>query len=113
MGYKKRTPKAKKSGPPKIPAWFGHKDVPISVMREVEDALARCAADNGLGAGSAKFKSLSLPDIFPSLKLVHARWGEVEPAMINTGTHPAMQALAAHLRACKRKRTMMEKMIAQ
>ena len=81
-------------------------------MREVEDALARHAADNGLAVGSAKFKSLSLQDICPSLKLVHARWGEVEPAMINTGTQPAMQALAAHLRDCKRKRKMMEQMVA-
>ena len=114
MGSKKRTSKAarKQSGPSKIPTWFGDKDVPISVKREVEDALARHAADNGLAVGSAKFKSLSLQDICPSLKLVHARWGEVEPAMINTGTQPAMQVLAAHLRDCKPKRKMMAQMIA-
>jgi len=114
MGYKKRTSKAarKQSGPPKIPAWFGDKDVPISVKREVEDALARHAADNGIAVGSAKFSALSLQDICPSLKLVHGRWGEVEPAMINTGTQPAMQALAAHLRDCRRKRKMMLQMVA-
>ena len=114
MGYKKRTSKAarKQSGPPKFPAWFGDKDVHISVKREVEDALARHAADNGLAVGSRKFNALSLQDICPSLKLMHARWGDVEPAMINTGTQPAMQALAAHLRDCKRKRKMMAQMIA-
>jgi len=114
MGSKKRTAKAarKQSGSSKIPTWLYHKDVPISVKREVEDALARHAADNGLAVGSKKFNALSLQDICPSLKLVHARWGEVEPAMINTGTQPAMQALAAHLRDCKRKRKMMAQMVA-
>ena len=86
--------------------------MPISVKREVEDALARHAADNGLAVGSRKFNALSLQDICASLKLVHARWGEVEPDMINTGTQPAMQVLATHLRDCKRKRKMMEQMIA-
>ena len=114
MGYKKRTSKAarKQSGPPKFPASLRGKDVPISAKREVEDALARHAADNGLAVGSRKFNALSLQDICPSLKLVHARWGEVEPAMINTGTQPAMQVLAAHLRDCKPKRKMMAQMIA-
>ena len=114
MGSKKRTSKAarKQSGSSKIPTWFGDKDVPVRVKREVEDALARHAADNGLAVGSKKFNALSLQDICPSLKLMHARWGDVEPAMINTGTQPAMQALAAHLRDCKRKRKMMEEMVA-
>ncbi len=114
MGSKKRTSKAarKQSGSSKIPTWFCDKDIPISVKREVEDALARHAADNGLVVGSAKFTKLSLQDICASLKLVHARWSKVEPDMINTGTQPAMQALAAHLRDCKRKRKMMAQMIA-
>ena len=114
MGSKKRTSKAarKQSGSSKIPTWFYDKDAPISVKREVEDALARHAADNGLGVGSAKFSSLSLQDICASLKPLHARWSKVEPAMINTATQPAMQALAAHLRECKRKRKMMAQMVA-
>ena len=114
MGSKKRTSKAarKKSGSSKIPTWFCDKNVPVSVKREVEDALARHAADNGLLVGSAKFKKLSLRDICASLKLVHARWSEVKPDMINTGTQPAMQALTAHLRDCKRKGKMMTQMVA-
>ena len=115
MGSKKRrTSKAarKQSRSSKIPTRFGDKDVPVRVKREVEDALARHAADNGLAVGSKKFNALSLQDICASLKLVHSRWGVVEPMMINTGTQPAMQALAAHLRDCKRKRKMMEQMVA-
>ena len=114
MGSKKRTSKAarKQSGSAKIPTWFYDKDVHISVKREVEDALARHAADNGLVVGSAKFSSLSLQDICASLKPVHARWSKVEPAMIDTATQPAMQALAVHLRECKRKRKSMTQMVA-
>ena len=110
MGSKKRTSKIarKQSGPPKIPAWFGDKDVPVSVRREVEDGLARHAADNGLAVGSAKFNALTLQDICAALKRVHGgRWGEGEPAMINTGTQPAMKALAAHMSNCKRQRKTM------
>jgi len=81
----KRASKAarKKSGSSKIPTWFFDKDVPISLKREVEDALARHTHDNGLTIGSQKFGALSLKDICASLKLVHARWRAVEPAMIN------------------------------
>ena len=116
MGSKKRrTSKAarKQSGSSKIPTWFGDKDVPVRVKREVEDALARHAADNGLAVGSARFSKLSLTDICASLKLVNDdRWSEVEPDMINTGTQPAIQALATHLRDCRRKRKMMAQMVA-
>ena len=98
MGSKKRrTSKAarKQSRSSKIPTWFGDKDVPVRVKREVEDALARHAADNGLAVGSARFGKLSLTDICASLKLVNPdRWREVEPGMMNPGTQPAMKALA-------------------
>ena len=116
MGSKKRrTSKAarKQSRSSKIPTWFGDKDVPVRVKREVEDALARHAADNGLAVGSARFGKLSLTDICASLKLVNAdRWREVEPGMMNPGTQPAMKALASHLQDCKRRRKMMVQMVA-
>ena len=116
MGSKKRrTSKAarKQSRSSKIPTWFGDKDVPVRVKREVEDALARHAADNGLAVGSARFGKLSLTDICASLKLVNPdRWREVEPGMMNPGTQPAMKALASHLQDCKRRRKMMAQMVA-
>ena len=116
MGSKKRrTSKAarKQSRSSKIPTRFGDKDVPVRVKREVEDALARHAADNGLAVGSARFGKLSLTDICASLKLVNPdRWREVEPGMMNPGTQPAMKALASHLQDCKRRRKMMAQMVA-
>ena len=110
----RRTTKAarKQSASSKIPAWLSAKDVPISLKREVEDALARHTHDNGLTLGSQKFAALSLPDICASLRLVHARWRAVEPDMINTSTQPAMKALATHLRDCKTKRKMIGQMVA-
>jgi hypothetical protein len=113
---KKRASKAarKKSGSSKIPTWFGDKDVPVRVKREVEDALARHAADNGLAVGSAKFNAVSLQDICASLKLVNeGRWSEVDPNMINMSTQPAMKTLSSHLQDCKRKRKMMVQMVAE
>lgn len=113
---KKRASKAarKQSGSSKIPTWFGDKDVPVRVKREVEDGLARHAADNGLVVGSAKFNAVSLQDICASLKLVNdGRWSGVEPDMINTSTQPAMKALGYHLQDCKRKRKMMVQMVAE
>ena len=84
----------------------------ILLKREVEDAHARHAADNGIAVASAKFKSLTLQDICASLKLVHTRWRAVEPGMINAAAQPGMKALAAHLQDCKKKRKMVSQMVA-
>ena len=99
----------KQSG--KIPSWFFDKHVPLHLKREIEDALARHAADNGLGVGSAKFRSLTLQDLCASLKLVHDRWRAVRPEMFHTATQPGTKALAAHLQDCKKKRKMVEQMV--
>ena len=112
MGSNKRKKKSARKQLPKIPTWFFDRDVPILLKREVEDALARHAADNGIAVASAKFKSLTLQDICASLKLVHARWRAVEPTMINAATQPAMKVLMTHLQESKKRRKMMEQMVA-
>ena len=53
MGRRK-TKSARKQAA-KIPAWLSARDVPIHLKREVEDGLARHAADNGIKVGSTKF----------------------------------------------------------
>ena len=69
--------------------------MPVRLKREVEDALARHAADNGIAVASGKFRALALQDICPSLRLVNAaRWSAVRPEMIRTASQPAMKALA-------------------
>ena len=95
MGTTKRKKKSAQKQAAKIPAWFSDKDVPITLKREVEDALARHAADNGIAIGAAKFRSLTLQNICPSLRLVHARWSAVSPDMIRA--QPAMKVLTTHL----------------
>ena len=97
MGSNKRKKKSARKQLPKIPTWFFDRDVPILLKREVEDALARHVADNGIAVGSAKYKSLSLQGICASLKLVNARWSKVEPEMYKASTQPGTKALAAHL----------------
>ena len=82
------------------------------MRREVEDALARHAADNGITVGSAKFRSLTLQDLCASLKLVHARWRTVRPEMLLAASQPGTKALMAHLQECKKKRKTVEQMIA-
>ena len=79
--------------------------MPVRLKREVEDALARHAADNGIAVASGKFRALALQDICPSLRLVNAaRWSAVRPEMIRTASQPAMKALATHLQDFKKKR---------
>ena len=112
MGSGKRQKKTARKQSAEIPTWLSDKNVPILFKREVEDALARHAADNGLRVGSKKFNALTLQDICASLKLVHDRWSAVEPGMINAATQPVTKALAAHLQACKKKRATMEQMVA-
>ena len=114
MGSNKRKSKVarKRAGSAKIPAWFFDRHVPVHLKREVEDALARHAADNGITVGSAKFRSLTLQDLCASLKLVHARWRGVGPEMMQTSAQPGVKALATHLVDCKRKKKMVEQMIA-
>ena len=91
MGSRRKSKIARKqAGSLKIPAWFFDRDVPILLKREVEDALARHAADNGIALASAKFKSLTLRDICAVLKLVHARWSVVRPEMIHAATQPSL-----------------------
>ena len=101
MGSGKRKVKSVRKATAKIPTWFADSNVPIGIKREVEDALARHAADNGLTVGSARFKKLTLRDLCATLKLSNARWRGVEPSMINVGTQPAMKALTAHLQTSK------------
>ena len=94
----KRNKKSARKQAAKIPNWLFDRDVPIILKREVEDALARHAADNGIAVASAKFKALTLQGICPSLRLVHAaRWSAVRPEMIHAATQPAIKVLAAHL----------------
>ena len=112
MSNKRRNKTARKQAA-KIPAWLFDKDVSVLLKREVEDALARHAADNGIAVGGAKFRALTLQDICPSLRLVNAaRWSAVGPEMIQVATQPAMKALASHLQDCKRRRKMMAQMVA-
>ena len=86
MGSGKRKKKTARKQSANIPTWLFDKNVSILLKREVEDALARHAVDNGITVGTAKFKSLTLQDICASLKLVSARWSAVEPGMINAAT---------------------------
>ncbi len=51
----RRNPKSARKQAAKIPAWLYARDVPILLKREVEDALARHAVDNGIRVGSTKF----------------------------------------------------------
>ena len=86
--------------------------MPVRLKREVEDALARHAADNGIAVASGKFRALALQDICPSLRLVNAaRWSAVRPEMICTAEQPAMKALSTHLQDFKKKRKQIEQMI--
>ena len=112
MDSNKRKKKSVRKQSVKIPTWFFDRHLPVHLKREVEDALARHAADNGIAVGSAKFRSLTLQDLCASLKLVHARWSAVGPEMINASAQPGTKALAAHLQACKKKRGMVEQMVA-
>ena len=66
-----------------IPSWCFDRDVPVTLKREVEDGLARHAVDNGMSPNNAKFQKLELPDILPSLMLVHVRWRAVHATMID------------------------------
>ena len=86
--------------------------MPVRLKREVEDALARHAADNGIAVASGKFRALALQDICPSLRLVNAaRCSAVRPEMICTAEQPAMKALSTHLQDFKKKRKQIEQMI--
>ena len=114
MAASKRKKKIERKKSAEIPTWLFDKDVPIALKREIEDALARHAADNGIAVGSARFKSLMLQDLCASLKLVcPARWSAVEPGMINASAQPGTKVLAACLLACKKKKGMMEQMVAE
>ena len=86
MGSNKRKRKSERKQAAKIPIWLVKKQVPIYLKREVEDALARHAADNGITVGSAKFKSLTLQDLCASLKLVNVRWKTVRPEMMKAAS---------------------------
>ena len=86
MASNKRKKKSATKLAAKIPAWLLDRQVPIHLKREVEDALARHAADNGITVGSAKFKSLTLQDLCASLKIVNARWRTVRPEMLKAGS---------------------------
>ena len=112
MGSGKRKKKTARKQAANIPTWLTDKNVSVQLKREVEDALARHAADNGLVVGSAKFRNLTLQDICASLKLVHARWRAVEPRMLKAGAQPVTKVLTTYLQACKKKRAMMEQMVA-
>ena len=109
----KRKKKSARKQAAKIPAWFNDRcAVPVRLKREVEDALARHAADNGIAVASGKFRALALQDICPSLRLVNAaRWSAVRPEMICTAEQPAMKALSTHLQDFKKKRKQIEQMI--
>ena len=94
----KRKKKTARKQAAKIPPWLSTRNVSHHLKRDVEDALARHAADNGIAVASAKFKALTLQGICPSLRLVHAaRWSAVRPEMIHAATQPAIKVLAAHL----------------
>ena len=82
----KRKKKSVRKQAQMIPAWCFDRDVPVALKREVEDGLARHAADNGMSVTRKQFQELTLPDICASLKVVHARWGELEPGMIDAST---------------------------
>ena len=110
MGIKRKKKSVQKQAK-KIPTWLFDRSVPVQLRREVEDGLARHALDNGMRPGSGKFQRLELPDILPSLKLVHARWQAVDAEMIDTASQPAMKVLNAHLKEKRRKRTEMEQMV--
>ena len=56
MGSNKRKSKSARKQTAKIPTWLFDRDVPVLLKREVEDALARHAADNGIAVGSTNFK---------------------------------------------------------
>ena len=86
MGSAKRKKKTARKQSAKIPTWLLDRGVPVLLKREVEDALARHVADNGIAVGSAKYKSLSLQGICASLKLVNARWSKVEPEMFKAAS---------------------------
>ena len=104
MSNKRKNKIARKQAA-KIPPWFSTRNVSHHLKRDVEDALARHAADNGIAVASGKFRALALQDICPSLRLVNAaRWSAVRPEMICTAEQPAMKALATHLQDCKKKR---------
>ena len=109
----KRKKKTAKKQSAQIPAWLLDRHVPVLLKREIEDALARHVADNGFTVGSAKFKALTLQDLCASLKLVHGRWRAVRPEMLHAATQPGTKALAAHLQECKKKRKMVEQMVAE
>ncbi len=110
MGSKRKSKIARKQSA-KIPNWFFNKHVPLHLKREIEDALARHAADNGLQIGSAKFRSLTLQDLCASLEIVHDRWRAVRPETFHAATQPGTKALAAHLQESKKKRKMVEQMV--
>ena len=109
----KRKKKIARKQSAQIPAWLRDRHVPVHLKREVEDALARHAAVNGIAIGSAKFKSITLQDLCASLKIVHGRWRAVRPEMFHAATQPGTKALAAHLQECKKKRKMVEQMVAE
>ena len=86
MSSNKRKKKSARKQAAKIPTWFFDKNVSMSLKREVEDALTRHVADNGIAVGQVKYNALTLQDLCVSLKLEHAaRWSAVEPGMINAG----------------------------
>ena len=107
----KRKKKSVRKRTKKTPGWLFDRSVPVQLKREVEDGLARHALDNGMSPSSGKFQKLELPDILPSLKLVHARWQAVDAEMIDTASQPAMKVLSAHLKEKRKKRTEMEQMV--
>ena len=111
----KRKKKSARKQAAKIPAWFfARRAVPVHLKRDVEDALARHAADSGIAVASAKFRALTLQSICPSLRLVNAaRWSAVRPEMIHTAKQPTMKVLATHLQDFKKKRKQIEQMVAE
>ena len=110
MGIKRKKKSVRKLAK-KIPAWCFDRGVGVHLKREVEDALARHALDNGISVSSVKFQKLELQDILPALKLVHARWRAVDAEMINTASQPAMKVLSAHVKEKRRKRTEMSQLV--
>ena len=112
MGANRKKKGARKQAA-KIPTWLFDKDVSVLHKREVEDALARHAADNGITVASARFRALTLQDICASLRLVNAaRWSAVGPEMIHAATQPAMKVLTTHLQSFKKKQKVIEQMVA-
>ena len=51
MGSNKRKKKSERKQLANIPTWFGEKNVSMLLKREVEDALVRHVADNGIAIG--------------------------------------------------------------